>query len=165
MDKQLISYYFGGKDGLYRALVQRWLAAERGFAPPDVPLDELVARYIIDGASDRQLAQLLVRDSLDDDPETRDDPGQPGIADAVDDMRRRQRNGEIADDLDPAFMLLLFEAAAALSVVFPNDVRHVTGLEPTSTEFAERYAEQMRRVVRRLAQTLGPGSDRSASTS
>jgi hypothetical protein len=48
-------------------------------------------------------------------------------------------------------MLLLFEAAASVSVLFPDDVRRATGLDPASPEFAERYADQLRRVVRRLA--------------
>jgi AcrR family transcriptional regulator len=151
VDKQLISYYFGGKDGLYQALVARWLAAEDAFAAPDVPLPELVARYVLEGAADRDLARLLVRVALDDDPDAPGDPQQDGVPDAVADLRRRQEAGEIAPDLDPAFLLLLFEAAAAVGVIFPGDVRRATGLDPQDPEFAERYAEQLRRVVRRLA--------------
>lgn len=153
VDKQLISYYFGGKDGLYRALVQRWLDAEREFAPPDLPLDDLVASYVTQGARDRDLARLLLRESIDDDQDAGPDPQQQTLDDAVADMRRRQEAGEIAQNLDPAYMLLLFEGAASVSVTFPGDVRHATGLDPASAEFAEVYAEQLRRVVRRLAET------------
>ena len=32
VNKQLISYYFGGKDGLYRALVEGWQRHEEEFA-------------------------------------------------------------------------------------------------------------------------------------
>src|SRR5690349_13074074 len=46
VNKQLISYYFGGKQGLYDAIVEEWLAQEREMAHPDVPLDELVCRYL-----------------------------------------------------------------------------------------------------------------------
>jgi AcrR family transcriptional regulator len=151
VNKQLISYYFGGKDGLYDALVQRWLTAEGEFADPDVPLDELVARYITQGAADRDLVRLLLRVALDDDPQAGGDAQQEGVPDAVADLRRRQQAGELADDLDPAFMLLMFEAAASAGVLFPDDVRRATGLDPASDEFAERYADQLRRVVRRLA--------------
>ena len=151
VNKQLISYYFGGKDGLYDALVEQWLTAEGDFADPDLPLDELVARYVTQGAADRDTARLLLRVALDDDPHAREDAQQAGVADAVADLRRRQRVGELAEDLDPAFMLLMFEAAAAAGVLFPDDVRRATRLDPESDEFAERYAEQLRRVVRRLA--------------
>ncbi len=152
VDKQLISYYFGGKDGLYRALIERWLAAEREFAPPELPLPELVARYVTDGALDRDLARLMLRESIDDTPVADDPQAQaPTIGAGIDDLRRRQAAGEIAGDLDPAFLFLIFEGAAAVSVTFPGDVREATGLDPASPEFAERYAEQLRRVVRRLA--------------
>jgi TetR/AcrR family transcriptional regulator len=152
VDKQLISYYFGGKDGLYRALVERWLDAEREFAPPDLPLADLVASYVTQGARDRDLARLLLRESIDDAQAAAPDPQQQTLPDAVADLRRRQNAGEIAQDLDPAYMLLLFQRAAAVSVTFPRDVREATGLDPASTEFAATYAEQLRRVVRRLAE-------------
>jgi TetR/AcrR family transcriptional regulator len=151
VDKQLISYYFGGKEGLYRALVERWRASEREFAPPGLPLDELVARYVIEGARDRDLARLLLRAAIDDEQSAETDPEQQAISEGVADLQRRQRAGEIAQDLDPAYLLLLFQGAAAVSVTFPGDVRQTTGLDPASADFAERYAEQIRRVVQRLA--------------
>jgi TetR/AcrR family transcriptional regulator len=151
VDKQLISYYFGGKDGLYRALVERWLVSEREFAPPGLSLDELVARYVIEGARDRDLARLLLRASIEDEQSAKPHSEQQAISEGVADLHRRQEAGEIAEDLDPAYLLLLFEGAAAVSITFPADVRQTTGLDPASAEFAERYAEQIRRVVRRLA--------------
>jgi AcrR family transcriptional regulator len=150
VDKQLISYYFGGKDGLYRALVERWLDAEREFAAPDLALADLVASYVTHG--DRDLARLLLRASIDDDQDAAPEPQQQTLRDAIADLRRRQDAGEIAQNLDPAYLLLIFQGAAAVSVVFPGDVRQATGLDPASPEFAETYAEQLRRVVRRLAE-------------
>ena len=41
VNKQLISHHFGGKDGLYRALVERWEAEEERYGGPDVPLADL----------------------------------------------------------------------------------------------------------------------------
>lgn len=152
VDKQLISYYFGGKDGLYRALIERWLETERDFAAPDLALDELVAGYVVEGARDRDLARLLLRESIDDDQDAPPDPQQESVPEAVADLRRRQQAGEIADDLDPAYVFLMLQGAASASVVFPGDVRQATGLDPASPEFARAYAEQLRRVVRRLAQ-------------
>lgn len=157
VDKQLISYYFGGKDGLYRALVERWRREEAEFGAPDVPLPELAARYVADSVANRTLHRLLVRDCIDDDgPEdagacnaAADTAGE--TAEGVAEMRRRQEQGEIADDIDPAFLLLVLTGAASVGIVFPADVRAATGLDPASPEFAERYGEQLRRIVRRLA--------------
>jgi TetR/AcrR family transcriptional regulator len=43
-------------------------------------------------------------------------------------------------------------------VTYPGDVRKLTGLDPASPEFAKRYAEQLRRIVRHLSpDDDGPG--------
>jgi AcrR family transcriptional regulator len=153
VDKQLISYYFGGKDGLYGALVERWRQEEAEFGPPDLPLPELVARYVADSVANRDLHRVLVRECIDDDGG--DDPvasaADAGSSDGVAQLRARQGRGEIADDIDPAFLLLALEGAVAAGIVFPADARATTGLDPASPEFAEAYGEQLRRIVRRLA--------------
>src|SRR3954454_7719401 len=48
LNKQLISYYFGGKQGLYDAILQRWYTREQGFDTPGTTLVELVLRYFED---------------------------------------------------------------------------------------------------------------------
>jgi TetR/AcrR family transcriptional regulator len=147
VDKQLISYYFGGKDGLYRALFARWLEEEREFGGRELALEDLVARYVRDGVEQYELHRLFVRHALDDG----EDGGEnEAIASEVDDLRRRQAAGEIAEEIDPAFLLLILQGAVSAGLTFPGDARRITGLDPASPEFAERYAEQLRRVVRRL---------------
>jgi TetR/AcrR family transcriptional regulator len=154
VNRQLIAYYFDGKEGLYRALVERWLASEAEFAPTELPFAELVGRYAEDASNQSELHRLFIRESLDAPPEG----GREGLgireADVAD-VRRRQAEGEIADDLEPAFLLLALEAAVGAGVIFPADVRRLTGVDPNSPEFAELYAEQLRRIVRHLA----PGRD------
>jgi TetR/AcrR family transcriptional regulator len=150
VNRQLIAYYFDGKEGLYRALVERWLASEAEFAPAKLPFAELVGVYAEDASNQYELHRLFIRESLDAPPEGGSEG--LGIREAdVADVRRRQAEGEIADDLDPAFLLLALEAAVGAGVIFPGDVRRLTGLDPASPEFAERYAEQLRRIVRHLA--------------
>lgn len=146
VNKQLISHHFGGKDGLYRALVERWLAEEEEYDEPELPLAELVARYVEEGTGYRALHRLLLRASLEDE----DGGGGVGAEDLAR-MRERQRAGEIGGDLDPAFVLLALQAIAAAGIVFPADARRVTGLDPASEEFAAWQAAQLRALVRRLA--------------
>jgi TetR/AcrR family transcriptional regulator len=147
VNKQLISHHFGGKDGLYRALVERWTAEEASFGGPDVPLTELAARYVEDSVRHRDLHRLLLRASLDDD-----DPGGGVDRDDLADLWRRRREGEVAEELDPAFVLLALQAVAAAGIVFPGDVRRVTGRDPASPAFARWYAGQVRALVARLAE-------------
>jgi AcrR family transcriptional regulator len=146
VNKQLISHHFGGKDGLYAALVARWEAEEAGYGGAETPLADLVARYVEQGAVHRDLHRLLLRASLED----REEGGGVDAAD-LDDMRARQAAGEITDRLDPAFLLLALQSVAAAGIVFPGDVRRLTGLQPTSDAFVRWHAEQLRRLVRALS--------------
>lgn len=150
VNKQLISHHFGGKDGLHDALIERWLAREASYGGPDVPLADLAARYVEDGVQQREMLRLLIRESVEDEAEA------GGLsADDLADMRRRQRAGEVAGTLDPAFVLLALEAVAAAGIVFPADVRRLTGLEPDSEGFAAWHAQQLRELVRLLGPREG----------
>ena len=147
VNKQLISHYFGGKQGLRDALVAEWLEAEDEFARPDLTLGELVAAYVRSGVEHRAISRFFLRESVEDA-----DSGGGGIGEEeVALLRRRQEAGELPADLDPAFVLLALQGAASAGLVFPGDVRRVTGLEPASDEFAERYADQLARLVAHLS--------------
>ena len=149
VNKQLIAYYFDGKDGLYEALIERWLAHEAEFNAAELPFDELVARYVDDSVNQHELHRLFVRESLDAvAPAAREGLGirEEDVAD----VRRRQTEGEIAADLDPAALLLMLEAAVSVGVTYPADVRKLTGRDPRSREFADYYGEQLRQLLRHL---------------
>jgi len=151
VNKQLISYYFGGKQGLYDALVERWLGQEAEFAPRELPLDELVSRYVADSAGNRDMYRLMIRESLEGLAMPAPEEAASGESPEVADLRRRQEEGELASDLDPALLLLMFQAAASVGVLFPGNVRKLTGLDPASEDFTDRYGAMIRRVVRHLA--------------
>ncbi|MEU8119590.1 TetR family transcriptional regulator [Spirillospora sp. NPDC049024] len=146
VNKQLINYYFGGKEGLYRELHRRWTEREAEFNDPAVPFDEIVARYLRHVLDDPRGARLNawrgLTEDLDDIP--------PGEGEDLSDIERRQAAGELAPDLDPAAIMLAVMAMVSAPVTKPLAVRHVFGMDPRSPEFQERYAEQLRRIVRRL---------------
>ena len=156
VNKQLINYYFDGKEGLYRALRGRWLEREAAFADPDVPLDELTTRYLHDALADPRLVRLLVWRGLtegaeagsDDAPQSRD----------LSNMRRRQADGELAAELDAACVLLMLMGAVVAPIALPQMAARLLGLDPRSPDFEERYGEQLGRVVRRLADPPPTGS-------
>jgi TetR/AcrR family transcriptional regulator len=155
VNKQLITYYFGGKEGLYQAMAQRWLDVEASIARPDLAFDELVVEYLHAVLADPRLLRLLIWDGLtglDDDAapagSAHDDTA---FNDDIIDLQRRQRAGEIAGDLDPSLVLLAIMGAVAAPVVMPQVVRRITGDDVQSSDFEQAYAEQLRRIVRRLA--------------
>jgi TetR/AcrR family transcriptional regulator len=158
VNQQLISYYFDGKDGLYRALQRTWETT--GGAPrPDLPMAEIVTGFLPADESQRAWARLLAWEGLTageteglaagtpDDAETGD-----YFAAMVDDVRRRQQAGELAEDLDPAYVGVILFAATLAPSVLPQIVRRMTGLPADSPEFLEKYADQLRTVMARLSE-------------
>lgn len=65
-------------------------------------------------------------------------------------MLTRQANGEVAADLDPASVRLAIMGAVMTPVVMPQLVRQLFGVDPSDPEFERRYAEHLRRMIRRL---------------
>lgn len=148
VNKQLISYYFGGKQGLYDAIVEEWLVAERDLHQPDIDLGELTCRYLAVARDQPELHRLFIRMSVEADPSGIDP--EPDSEDLVE-LFRRKEAGEIADGIDPAYLLLVLQAAVSASTVFPGDVKRHLGMEPDSPEFFEHADAQLRLIVGRLA--------------
>lgn len=148
VNKQLISYYFGGKLGLYQELLSVWQDDEAQFAAPDVPLDEMVRNYVRQAARNRELGKLLLWDGLTN--AAAESPITAEMQQNVAELRRRQSLGEFPDDLDPAHLLLALFAAANATIAFPHLVRAIFGEDPASLDFADRYAEQVGRLLRHL---------------
>jgi TetR/AcrR family transcriptional regulator len=149
VNKQLIPYYFGGKEGLYQALAQSWLDQEAAFAGPDVPIETLVGEYVRASLADPRMTRLLIWDGLTD-RDHKAPATKSGETPDVADIRRRQAAGEIAADLDPRLLLLAMMAAIAAPVILPQVARRI-GIDTTSPDFEARYAEQMKRIMRHLA--------------
>jgi TetR/AcrR family transcriptional regulator len=150
VNQQLISYYFDGKEGLYHALQDRWRVISAGASQPEQPIADVVAAFLRLSVEQRTFARLLAWDGLADNGSNAGEP-EPYFTEMVEDVRRRQREGELADELDPAYVLLVLFAAALAPTVIPQIARRITGLAADSPQFQTAYAEQLRRVVERLA--------------
>jgi TetR/AcrR family transcriptional regulator len=153
---QLISYYFGGKAGLYRELTARWRLTSAELSEAD-SLAEVVAGFARVSLRQRDWTRLLLWDGLTEPPTSpADEPaaladGEPDfLLAAVQDLRERQAAGELPADLEPAQLLLALFAAACAPVMLPQIARRL-GLDPTTPEFARDYADQVGRLVELLS--------------
>ncbi|WP_235922044.1 TetR/AcrR family transcriptional regulator [Lentzea tibetensis] len=149
VNKQLISYYFGGKEGLYNEIARAWHQRGGEMMDPDQPLADVVASFVMTTAEQRAQGKLMVWANLaDGTPESGDAEFMRG---QVARLAERQAAGELPPDIDPAFLMLVLMAAASAPLVLPQVARQITGEDPESPEFARRYADQLARVVRHLS--------------
>ncbi|WP_249997565.1 TetR/AcrR family transcriptional regulator [Actinoplanes sp. M2I2] len=147
-NQQLISYYFDGKAGLHRALLERWRHVSAGLSRPEAPLDEVVAAFTDVGESQRHWVRLLIWQALSGEREEGDTDYRRAM---VDDLRRRQENGEVAGDLDPAYLQLVLFGAALAPTLLAGFAEDFTGLPADSPEFRDTYREQLKRVIGHLS--------------
>lgn len=159
LNQQLISYYFGGKAGLYEALQRRWRERSGQLGDPGRPLEEVVAGFFQAGAENRSWARLLAWQGLADGAGGGDAGGGAGTEPPQDadlmgwmaeELKRRQEAGELAAELDPGYTGFALFALAAAPVVLPQIARGLTGADPDSPEFQRAYGEELVRLVRRL---------------
>jgi TetR/AcrR family transcriptional regulator len=149
VNKQLISYYFGGKEGLYRAMQRDWLDAEREHADVDVPAADLLRWYLHQSLTDPRVARLSLWQALSD--EMPEEEGQPDTDLEQERMRRRQERGDIAADLDPAAVQLAMMGMSLAPVILRRTARRLFGVDIDDPEFETRYGDTLTRILARLA--------------
>lgn len=146
VNKQLIAYYFGGKEGLYRALEEQWLEQERGFVKPGMTIDELTDAYMRN--LDPRMARLLIWEGLRPTRAAGEDSAV-GEDEGVAELRERQRAGEIAADIDPRHLMLAMMGVALAPIAMPQVARRM-GLDPESLKFMREYTAFLRQLAGRL---------------
>jgi TetR/AcrR family transcriptional regulator len=139
VNKQLISYHFGGKRGLYERMQAQWLNREREFRADSPALPELVGRYLEAALADPRAARLFARRLLDDPTA----PPPDNSADVAD-LRRRQEEGEIPADLDPSALMLAIMGMVTAPMLLDAAAHELIGGDHA------HYARQVALIVERL---------------
>jgi AcrR family transcriptional regulator len=154
VNQQLISYYFDGKQGLLAELRRRWQEIESSVVAPDASFDESVAAYL-DTTLDRpDWARLVVWQALGDCPFTDAEDGErfAGIqrarmAAAVEKIRLRQLAGEVTEEVDAGFALLVAYAVIFSPITMPQFVRDILGDDPLSPAVRQRLHRQLIKLL------------------
>jgi TetR/AcrR family transcriptional regulator len=151
VNQQLVSYYFDGKEGLYRAMSQRWQERQHELAPPGTPMPEQLRRYALEALHSPEGVRMLAWSGLqytgpDDDPDH--DSRTQLLSDSVDQLRALQRSGRLPSEVDPACLLVMLMAAAMATTTLPHVIQGVCDADPTSPEFVEHFADQVAVLAR-----------------
>ena len=151
VNQQLISYYFDGKAGLYRALTDRWRATSAGIDAAGLPLTEVLDEYVRLSAEQRHWSRLLVWSALTGEAGEPDGTDDGYFRHMVDDLRARQAAGEVAADLDPAYLGVVLFAAVLAPTVIPQVAGGMTGEAADSAAFLDRYRAELGKVLTHLS--------------
>src|SRR5262245_35744362 len=153
VNKRMLYHYYGNKDGLFREILGRKLGERMAWATaaPDDPA-EWLAYWLDIACRDTDWVRLMQWEALEVGPArvTREAERDRASRWAIDEMRRRQAQGLVAEDLDPAQTLLSMVALTTFPVAFPQITRLLTGLDATDPEFRKRRTEFLRRFARAL---------------
>lgn len=148
---QLITYHFGGKQGLYEALQEQWLDRNDALIAGSTPISQIMREYVLWVHEDEAWARTLIREALDGGFPISDERVARLIA-IVENTRMRQKRGEIRDDFDVGALSLAFLAACMAPAILPAFARAFVGLDPTSEAFSELYADQVSRIMSALGE-------------
>ncbi|GDY31053.1 TetR/AcrR family transcriptional regulator [Gandjariella thermophila] len=153
VNQQLISYYFDGKEGLYRAISERWRERETELVAPGTPLPEQIRRYALEALRNPDAVRLMAWSGLEyAGPETDPDhgPRSKRLQGSIDEVRALQAAGRLPAEVDPACLTIMLMAAAMAPTTLPHVIEGVSGMDPSSAEFIEHYADQLVIVARLL---------------
>ncbi len=151
-NKRMLYYYFGSKEGLFRAVLRRELTAriEHVSQLPGDRVERLVERQA-HHALDRSHVRLLQWEALEDveDPSPEDDLRAAGCHTWLEAVAADQRAGLVAPDLDPAQLVLSELALTLIPAALPQFTRWITGRDPDDPEFLAQREAFLREFGRR----------------
>lgn len=153
-NKRMLYYYFGSKDDLYREVLRRSLTGRiDALLGADVTGDGRIAERFARVEPHHDYVRMLMWEALENPSAdaVEEEPERRAFYQLwVERIRAAQRAGEIADDLDPAEVVLAEIALTVFPLAFPQVTRMVTGSAEHDPEFASTHATFLHALGARL---------------
>jgi AcrR family transcriptional regulator len=152
VNAQLITYHFGGKQGLLDALRAQWAEKQAGLIGPDATFAESFAAYVNATLEQPEWSRMVVWQALGDAGSGVTDgaarPDQLGRMSAgLERVAERQRSGEISSDVDTRFVMLLTYALAFAPITMPQFVSAIFGDDQGHAEYRRLVVEQLTHLL------------------
>ena len=165
VNKQLLYHYFGGKEDLFREVVERKIEERLGRleGAPD-GLEELLEYHFEKLYEDLDWLRFLTWEAAGHGDETHmEEERRESIARQIEDLREKGARGDLPPGLDPRYLQLAIFALTSYPVAFAQVTRMVTDQDPESPEFREAWREFLRRFARlgEGSPAAGPDGDRA----
>lgn len=163
-NKRMLYYYFGSKEGLFRAVLESRLAVRLADVPSEAGtrIERLVARQA-SHLRDRVYLRLLTWEALEGDRRRTlagKGPRQTVYRDWVAAIEAEQAAGAIDPDLDAAQLVLTEMALTMFPAAFAQITRLVTGLAPSDPEFLRRRQQFLARYAAKAYAPTGSATPR-----
>jgi AcrR family transcriptional regulator len=162
INKRMLYHYFGDKEGLFREVLRRKIAARSAWlaSAPEDPIERLPVWFQL-ACRDRDWVQLLQWEALQwgekkvIDEERREE----SIGRAVERIRQQQAKGLLDEGLDAGQLLISMMALTAYPLAFPQLARLATGLSVSDEKFQKQREAFLRQFAQLLrGKTSGPNS-------
>ena len=140
VNQQLISYYFGGKQGLLAELRRRWAATEATLVPGDAGFLEGLSAYLDATLDNPDWARLVVWQALGDSRDGSEELAASTnlrIQAAVERTEKRQQAGELTAAVEARFIVLLTYALAFAPIALPQLTAAILQVDPLSAEYRQ----------------------------
>ncbi len=150
VNKQLLYHYFGGKEELFREVVERKIEERLGrLEGSPGKLEELLEYHFEALYEDLDWIRFLTWEAADRrDDAHMEEERRESVAQQIEDLREKGVRGDLPPDLDPRYLQLAIYALTSYPVAFAQVTRMVTDQDPESPEFREAWRGFLRRFAR-----------------
>ena len=158
VNKQLLYHYFGGKEELFREVVERKIEERLGrLEGSPGELGDLLEYHFEKLYEDLDWLRFLTWEAANRSEEAPLEEERRGsIARQVEDLREKGIRGDLPSDLDPRYLQLAIYALTTYPMAFAQITRMTTGQDPESPEFREEWRAFLRRFAK-LGEETGQG--------